>query len=122
MLDCLSALGVHTIDLRKCLQGSDAAWDVKQSNGKQSSSNAWLKPLLYGISNIVAATSIVFANKLVMSNYGFRFTTALTLLHTLTTFAGMLVFARVGIFQVKTVSKLAVGTHILILSSCVCLV
>jgi solute carrier family 35 protein E3 len=85
-------------------KGSDAAWD-----GKQSSSDAWLRPVLYGVSNIVAATSIVFANKLVMSNYGFRFTTALTLLHTLTTLAGMMVFARVGMFQVKTVSKLAVA-------------
>lgn len=64
---------------------------------------AWLKPAVYGCLNIFVATSIVFANKAVLSVYGFGFTTALTLLHTVTTFVGMMVFSRMGLFSPKPV-------------------
>ena len=41
--------------------------------------------------NIVSATCIVFANKLVLSVYKFHFVYALTLIHTATTMVGLLV-------------------------------
>ena len=44
-----------------------------------------LKAGLYMLLNIVSATSIVFANKLVLSVYKFHFVYALTLIHTVTT-------------------------------------
>ena len=40
---------------------------------------------LYMLLNIVSATCIVFANKLVLSVYKFHFVYALTLIHTVTT-------------------------------------
>ncbi|KAK9813049.1 hypothetical protein WJX72_008061 [[Myrmecia] bisecta] len=69
----------------------------------------WVRPAAYGISNIVAAISIVMANKLVLSIYKFEFTYALTLIHTLTTMAGMILFASLGMFQPKAVPRLAVA-------------
>ena len=72
---------------------------------------AWLRPALYGALNISAATAIVFANKAVLSIYGFEFTTALTLLHTLTTIAGMTLFSQLGLFMPKTVPKMQVSAH-----------
>ncbi len=68
----------------------------------------WLKPLAYGFLNIAAATSIVFANKAVSSFYGFNFTVALTLCHTLTTIAGLALFCQFGMFSRKEVSRLQV--------------
>ncbi|KAK9830364.1 hypothetical protein WJX72_011308 [[Myrmecia] bisecta] len=68
-----------------------------------------VKPLLYGLLNVVSATGIVFANKAVLSNFGFSFTYALTLIHTCTTLVGMMVFCRMGMFEVKAVPKRAVA-------------
>ncbi|KAL3146994.1 hypothetical protein ABBQ38_014961 [Trebouxia sp. C0009 RCD-2024] len=69
----------------------------------------WIKPALYGTLNIAAATGIVFANKAVLSVYGFEFATALTLLHTLTTVLGMLLFCQLGMFTPKKVPTLQVA-------------
>lgn len=71
-------------------------------------STAWIRPALYGALNIFAATAIVFANKAVLSIYGFEFTTALTLLHTLTTIVGMTFFSQMGMFTRKSVPKVQV--------------
>lgn len=69
---------------------------------------SWVKPAAYGVLNIAAATGIVFANKAVLSIYGFEFTTALTLLHTLTTVLGMTIFCQLGLFSPKSVPTLQV--------------
>ena len=66
----------------------------------------WLQPVAYGVSNIIAATSIVFANKAVSSFYGFSFTVALTLCHTLTTVAGLALFCQFGVFTQKRLGRL----------------
>ena len=69
---------------------------------------AWVKPALYGSLNIASATGIVFANKAVLSVYGFEFATVLTLLHTLTTVLGMMLFCRLGMFAPKQVPAVQV--------------
>lgn len=48
-----------------------------------------------------AAAGIVFANKLVFTSFGFHFTCALTLIHTLFTLAGMHVCLALGVFEAK---------------------
>lgn len=63
-------------------------------------------PVMYGLLNIVTASGIVFANKIVFSTYDFRFTIALTLVHTIVTVAGMYVCARLGMFEVKQLPQL----------------
>ncbi|KAL3132226.1 hypothetical protein ABBQ32_008815 [Trebouxia sp. C0010 RCD-2024] len=68
----------------------------------------WIKPTLYSTLNIASATGIVFANKAVLSVYGFEFATALTLLHTLTTVLGMLLFCQLGVFVPKQIPTLQV--------------
>ena len=45
--------------------------------------------------------SIVFANKAVLTIINFRFVYALTLLHVLTTLAGMMAFAAAGLYEKK---------------------
>lgn len=67
---------------------------------------AWVKPVLYGALNIVSASGIVFANKAVFTTYGFKFTCALTLIHTLFTMVGMRVFLKAGLFQYKKLPQL----------------
>lgn len=74
----------------------------------------WMKPALYGTLNIASATGIVFANKAVLSVYGFEFATALTLLHTLTTVLGMMLFCQLGMFTPKQVPALQVRQAILL--------
>ncbi|KAK9810595.1 hypothetical protein WJX73_003239 [Symbiochloris irregularis] len=64
-------------------------------------SAAALKPVCYGLLNIASAASIVFANKIVLTTYGFRFLSALALIHTVTTAAGMQVFCWFGVFEKK---------------------
>ena len=61
----------------------------------------FVKPLAYSLLNLVSASGIVFANKSVFQHYDFRFTNALTLIHTLTTLVGMRLFAYYGAFPVK---------------------
>lgn len=68
-------------------------------------SKAHLQAVLYGTLNIVAASGIVFANKLVFQHYDFHFTYALTWVHTCFTLLGMRIFARMGMFQVKELSQ-----------------
>ena len=72
-----------------------------------------MKPALYGALNIASATGIVFANKAVLSVYGFEFATALTLLHTLTTVLGMMLFCQLGMFTPKQVPALQVRQALL---------
>ena len=91
----------------------DAVPSSSYSSEPPMANVAWLRPALYGALNIAAATGIVFANKAVLSIYGFEFTTALTLLHTLTTIAGMTLFCQLGFFSPKTVSKIQVSAKAL---------
>lgn len=42
---------------------------------------------------VVSASGIVFANKAVMTTFGFKFIYALTLIHTLCTLIGMQIFS-----------------------------
>lgn len=72
-----------------------------------------MRPALYGTLNIASATGIVFANKAVLSVYGFEFATALTLLHTLTTVLGMMLFCQLGMFAPKQVPALQVRPELL---------
>lgn len=67
------------------------------------------KPMVYGLLNIVTASGIVFANKAVLTTFGFNFVYALTLIHTITTLFGMKVFAAFGMFEAKTLPKLAIA-------------
>lgn len=59
--------------------------------------------------NIFSACAIVFANKAVFSVYGFQFVTTLTLIHTLFTWLGMNVLARIGFFTSKAFSPVSVA-------------
>ena len=52
-----------------------------------------------------ACSGIVFANKAVFQTYGFHFTFALTEVHTAFTLVGMLVLARVGMFEMKRIPQ-----------------
>eukprot|EP00882_Tetradesmus_deserticola_P030239 GHRQ01033937.1.p1 GENE.GHRQ01033937.1~~GHRQ01033937.1.p1 ORF type:complete len:185 (+),score=56.49 GHRQ01033937.1:451-1005(+) len=63
---------------------------------------SWIKPLAFGALNIASASGIVFANKLVMTTYGFSFTCTLTWIHTLFTLVGMRLFLMAGMFQHKS--------------------
>ena len=49
----------------------------------------------------VSASGIVFANKSVFQHYDYKFTYALTLIHTVTTLVGMRLFAYYGAFTAK---------------------
>ena len=60
-----------------------------------------LKPALYALLNIVSASGIVFANKAVMTTYGFHFVVALTLIHTTATIGGMKAFEAAGLYEKK---------------------
>ena len=62
-----------------------------------------VKPAAYGLMNIVSASGIVFANKFVFQTFGFKFTTALTWVHTVFTLIGMRVFCRFGMFERKVI-------------------
>lgn len=66
-----------------------------------------VKTVLYIASNIVSATLIVFANKLVLSpgSLGWSYVYALTFLHTATSWAGMGLFAAVGMYTRKPLPK-----------------
>lgn len=55
---------------------------------------------------LILAAGIVFANKAVFSTYGFKFTCALTWIHTLFTLVGMRLFLMAGIFQYKKLPQL----------------
>lgn len=70
--------------------------------------------MAYVLLNIFSATAIVFANKAVFHDFGFKFVTTLTLVHTLFTWIGMNVLAMIGFFQKKqftmiSVAPLAIG-------------
>lgn len=64
--------------------------------------------VFYVAFNILAAVSIVFANKMVMSIYNWRYVYALTFLHTCTSWAGMGVFAMLRMYKKKELPKLKV--------------
>lgn len=67
---------------------------------------AWVEPLLYGALNIASASGIVFANKAVFTTYGFKFTSALTWIHTICTLVGMRLFLMAGMFKHKKLPQL----------------
>ncbi|GAX83445.1 hypothetical protein CEUSTIGMA_g10870.t1 [Chlamydomonas eustigma] len=58
---------------------------------------------LYCLFNIIVASAIVFANKAVFSFFNFKFVFALTLIHTIFTWAGMSLLACVGFFLPKRI-------------------
>jgi len=70
---------------------------------KQEFREEILKPVGYGLMNILSASGIVFANKLVFQTFGFKFTTALTWVHTIFTLIGMRIFCRFGMFDRKVI-------------------
>lgn len=82
---------------------STTAGPLRKQPGVQA---AWVKPVLYGALNIASASGIVFANKAVFSTYGFKFTCALTWIHTLFTLVGMRLFLMAGIFPYKKLPQL----------------
>ena len=51
--------------------------------------------------NVASATCIVFANKTLFTHFGFHFVYALTLVHVITTLAGMHLFAAMGLYERK---------------------
>ena len=59
--------------------------------------------------NILAATTIVFVNKLVLSVYDFRFIYFLTFIHSLVTLGGMMAFSAFGLYKRKAVPVMQVG-------------
>ena len=65
--------------------------------------------MAYGLLNIVSASGIVFANKAVMTTFGFHFIYALTLIHTITTLLGMKVFAYFGLYEAKRLPKVSIA-------------
>lgn len=76
-------------------------------SGKMSE---FYKPVAFAFLNIVSASSIVFANKAVMTTFGFHFIYALTLIHTLTTMVGMQAFAYFGMFEKKKLPKFSIAS------------
>ena len=68
------------------------------------------KPIAYGLLNVVSASGIVFANKAVMTTFGFHFIYALTLIHTLATLVGMKVFAYFGMYEKKKLPKMSIAS------------
>jgi len=62
----------------------------------------WVKPLAYAALNIASASGIVFANKMVFDHFGFKFTVALTWVHTAVTWVGINVMLKGGMFQAKS--------------------
>ena len=68
-----------------------------------------MKPVLYALLNVASASGIVFANKAVLTTFGFHFIYALTLIHTLCTLVGMRVFCYGGIFEYKRLSILSLA-------------
>lgn len=79
------------------------------TGGKQPKQPPWVKPVAYGLLNIMSASGIVFANKAVFATFGFKFTCALTWIHTVFTLVGMRLFLMAGIFQYKKLPQLAVA-------------
>ena len=65
---------------------------------------AVVKPGLYGLLNVVSASGIVFANKIVLSTFGFHFLSALAFIHTVATVVGMHTFCWAGVFESKRLS------------------
>lgn len=64
-------------------------------------STAFIKPFAYGALNILSASGIVFANKLVLSTFAFHFLSALAFIHTIVTVVGLQVFSYFGVFTAK---------------------
>jgi solute carrier family 35 protein E3 len=67
-----------------------------------------LRPLLYGLLNIISASGIVFANKVVFQTCGFKFTCMLTFIHTLFTLLGMRWFSSFKMYDVKELPRIKV--------------
>ena len=80
------------------------------SNRMAGKMSDFYKPVGFALLNIVSASSIVFANKAVMTTFGFHFIYALTLIHTLATLVGMKVFAYFGMFEKKKLPKLSIAS------------
>lgn len=85
--------------------------EVNESGSGSGASNnsaarsAQAKALLYGALNIISASGIVFANKVVFANFQFKYTFALTWIHTAFTLVGMRVMAASGMFDTKVLSQ-----------------
>ena len=56
---------------------------------------------IYLMTNVASATCIVFANKTLFTHFDFHFVYALTLVHVITTLAGMHLFAAMGLYERK---------------------
>jgi hypothetical protein len=78
---------------RRARRGAGAA-------GGTGGAPRWLAAL-YVLLNIASTCGIVFANKLVLSTFGFAYPVALTLVHALFTALGMELMCRTGLFARK---------------------
>ena len=104
------------------------SWRIVSNSILVNMASPYIAPLIYAAMNIVSATGIVFANKsgvfyyklfisvcvfadrntlrcAVFSIFNFKFTYALTFIHTLVTMAGMQLFLRFGVFEEKKVQR-----------------
>eukprot|EP00798_Chlamydomonas_sp_ICE-L_P016182 gene16182-22343_t len=75
---------------------------MPQPESRWNSANT--KAIAYGALNIISASGIVFANKAVFVQ-GFKFTYALTLVHTMCTVVGMSLFSHFGVFERKYIEQ-----------------
>lgn len=80
---------------------SDKANTLSSSSPTPSTAASWIRPVAYGLTNLLSVVLIVVANKMVMYTHKFSFAVALTWLHCLFTALGMVAMAAAGIFEVK---------------------
>lgn len=65
--------------------------------------NSWLGGF-YLLLNVASVSGLIFANKFVLTTLGFRFTYALSFLHTCATICGLQIFIFMGAFKPKKIS------------------
>jgi solute carrier family 35 protein E3 len=82
-----------------------ASADIASNQKRAYREPSWLKPVVYGALNIASASGIVFANKVVFAHFHFKFTCALTWIHTAVTLLGMQLFLAAGMFQKKSIPQ-----------------
>ncbi|KAK9831047.1 hypothetical protein WJX74_001133 [Apatococcus lobatus] len=80
-----------------------------------------IKLTAYILLNVTSSTCIVFANKMVMTTYGFHFPYALMLLHASFNFCGINIASYMGLFPQKTVPRLKITPLAFAIVAFVCL-
>ncbi|KAF5832926.1 hypothetical protein DUNSADRAFT_11006, partial [Dunaliella salina] len=77
-------------------------------NQHANQQHAWMRAAFYCLINIMASVCIVFANKLVLTYYGFKFVFLLTWIHTAFTIVGMHGLASLNFFTPKKLPPLKI--------------